>query len=53
MLLLSHTQSIPNIAALEHAIRHDIEEFDDLDEFLADDTEDCMQAMLGNAGCFY
>ena len=38
---------------LEHAIHHDIVDIEDADEFLTDDAEDCMHAMLGNAGCFY
>ena len=53
MLSLSHSQPINDIAVLEYAIKHDIEDIDDLDEFLAtDDAEECM-LMLGNAGCFY
>lgn len=53
MFLQSPSQSINDVVALEHAIQHDIVDIEDLDEFLADDPEDCMHVMLGNAGCFY
>ena len=53
MFLPSPSQSINDVVALEHVIHHDIVDIEDLDEFLADDPEDCMHVMLGNAGCFY
>jgi hypothetical protein len=53
MLLPFNNQPANNLNALQHAIQHDIEDIADLDEFLEGDAEDCVHAMLGNAGCFY
>lgn len=40
------------IFANEQAIRHDIVDIDDVDQFLAlDEVDTCV--LLGNAGCFY
>ena len=50
---LPSNSEFADVIALGHAIQHDVEDIDDLDEFLADDAEDCMHIMLGNAGCFY
>lgn len=53
MLSPSHAQPAFDINALKHDIQHDIEDIEVLDEFLADDLEECVHVMLGNAGCFY
>lgn len=49
----SQSEPVNDPINLEHIIHHDIVDIEDLDEFLADDPEDCMHVMLGNAGCFY
>lgn len=53
MLSPSIAQPANDSAALEHAIMHDIVYIDDLDEFLTDEAEDEVLAMLGNAGHLY
>lgn len=54
MLLSSHIQPADDFITLEHAIHHDIVDIEDTDEFLAaEEVEDCVQAMLGNADCSY
>ncbi len=45
-------QPASDFNTLEHVIHHDIVEIEDLDEFLTEDVEDCVHAMLANAGCF-
>lgn len=53
MHLQSNIQTAKALTFLQHAIQHDIEDIEDLDEFLAEDPEDCVHTLLGNAGCFY
>ena len=49
----SNVRNINNASILQHAIQHDIEDIEDLDEFLTEDPDECVHVLLGNAGCFY